>query len=116
MSIFTNNITPSLPSNISWNSIGYIEWEKFLQETYQERFKNTAVAWNIDPVYVRWPQYSKNTLKHQYSNKKYLNENDKMILSHVIERIYKKYGVWLKYKVNIGKNKRIKSIYFYRFC
>lgn len=115
MSIFANNITPTLPPDVSWNKIGYIEWKQYVEEKYQERFTN-AERYAEDPIYVRWPAYSKNTLKHHYSNKKCLNEKDKMILSRVIERIYEKYGVWVKYKALMGKNKRIKTIVFYRFC
>ena len=118
MSIFTNNIAPTLPSNISWNKIGYIEWEKYLQEKFTERAHNlwTATVGLTDPLLPSTPSYSKKTLKRRFSNKKKLSKTDESELNEVLERIYKNYGVWVKYKVLMGDNKRIKSIHFYKFC
>jgi len=119
MSIFTDNITPTLPSDVSWNKIGYIEWEKYLQEKFHNRIRNYWSAAGLTPSPLSLPiasSYSKNSLKRRFSNKKKLNKRDESELNEVLERIYKNYGVWVKYKVMIGDNKRIKSIVFYRFC
>jgi len=109
MSIFTNNITPTVPSNLSWNKIGYIEWEKYIQERVRK-------YWSTAGLTPDTPSYSKNFFKRKFSNKKKLSKIDESELNEVLERIYKNYGVWVKYKAQLGDNKRIKSIVFYRFC
>ena len=113
MSIFANNITPTLPSDLSWNKIGYIEWEKYLQEQFIDHTRNWGDISGLTP---NLPSYSKNVLKRKFSNKTKLDKKNESDLNEVLERIYKKYGVWVKYKVLMGDNKRIKSIYFYKFC
>lgn len=120
MSIFTDNIAPALPSNLSWNKIGYIEWEKYLQEKFHEHIRNlwSTAALIPDPSLFPKdsPSYSKKFFKRKFSNKKKLSKIDESELNEVLERIYKNYGVWVKYKVQLDNNKRIKSIVFYRFC
>jgi len=119
MSIFANNITPTVPSDLSWNKIGYIEWEKYLQEKFHERVRGFWSASGLTPdpsLLPSTPPYSKNFFKRKFSNKKKLSKTDESELNEVLERIYKTYGVWVKYKVQVGNNKRIKSIVFYRFC
>ena len=116
MSIFANNINPIISTNLSWNNIGYIEWIQYLKESYIKRFE--GMVWFPELPYFDFspPDYSKNIIKRSYSNKKHLDKRTEEVLSEIIKRVYEKYGVWLKYKVQIGKNKRIKSIYFYHFC
>ena len=119
MSIFANNITPTFSSDISWNKIGYIEWEKYLQEKFNEHARKlwfTAASMSDTFVGKIAPSFPKNILKRRFSNKKKLSKMDESELNEVLERIYENYGVWVKYKVVIGNNKRIKSLYFYRFC
>ena len=90
MSIFTNNITPTLPSDLSWNKIGYIEWEKYLQGKLSERARNLWNLWAtmsvLDPSLPQTPPSFPNVLKRRFSNKKKLSKIDESELNGVLER------------------------------
>ena len=122
MSIFTNNVTPEAPSsaNRNWNNVGYQIWLDILNNDIRGRVEywfsyasDEEIASNSANI-AQWQ--TKSQLKNRYKNVTKLSDKFKKELDTVIDKAYEKYGVWLKYKVQFGPNKRIKSIYFIRFC
>lgn len=122
MGIFENNIKPSAPAQKNWNSVGYELWMDVLNERDYRRhgpdnlwFSDPADAAAYRASYQK-PWQTKNQIKRSYENRTRIGKIDAEILNEVIQSAYSKYGVWLKYRIQFGKNGRIKSIYFVRFC
>lgn len=123
MSIFTNNITPIQPTNRSWNKIGYEEWIAILNQKRIDRWRpeNMWFSNYEDAIAYRreWRPvgpWNKNYIKRNLHQMKHLNRELQESIDKVQDTVYQKYGVWVKYKIQYGDNKRIKSIVFYRFC
>jgi len=117
MGIFTNNITPSIPKDTNWNNVCY----DILAREYLKR-RGFQTAWDrtsghfIDVDSSDTPPYSKKDIKKMFHNMKHLPKSWKESLDNTVQRIYSKYGVWVKWKIQMGSNGRIKSIYFVKFC
>ena len=117
MSIFANNVNKEAPSNISWDKVAYDEWVDIRTRGYtDDEYTAYGARGRFWYSIVQSIATTKNELKRSYQNRKRVDEYMKKELDCVIQRIYSKYGVWLKYRVQMGPNKRIKSIYFVKFC
>ena len=118
MGIFTNNVTPTVRVDKSWNNIGYEAWIQALNESYSKGFRGSGIYWSaVDPDWRPNPWYkSKSQLKTELKQSKKLTVRHVQTLDKAVDLVYSKYGVWLKWKVQVDKNKHIKSIYFVRFC
>lgn len=114
MSIFANNVNNEAPSNISWDKVAYDEWIDIRTRGYVDGEEEAHGRFWFSVV--QSIATTKNELKRSYQNRKRIDDRMKKELDCVIQRIYSKYGVWLKYRVQMGPNKRIKSIYFVKFC
>lgn len=119
MGIFSDNIVPSVPSNRSWNNIGYEEWMDILNNNHRKKW-DPSNMWFSDPseyYYVPADLYkSKNQLKEYLKNRKKLTPNIEKSLNDTVQQIYSKYGVWVKWKIQKKENGFIKSVYFVKFC
>jgi len=120
MGIFTNNITPTVPKDISWNNVCY---DIFARELYKRLHAETWWDYvsgqrvNIDDIESGHVSLlSQNELKRKFQNMRRLPKVYQEALQNTIDRVYSKYGVWAKWKIQMGKNGRIKSIYFVKFC
>ena len=117
MSIFCNNITPSAPKDKSWNNIGYDAWIEALNESF-DFDPSTSWYWGSAPIpNILTKSYnSKSELKKELKHLKKITDRQVRTLDEAVNNVYSKYGVWLKWKVQMSKNKRIKSIYFTKVC
>ena len=117
MSIFANNITPSAPKDISWNNVCY---DIFTRELYKKLHGNTWLDYvsghRVDVDNFEKLPWNKSDIKRKLLNMRRLPKAYVDALQTTIDKIYSKYGVWTKWKVQMSKNGRIKSIYFVKFC
>ena len=124
MSIFTNNVIPSLPTGKTWNNVGYEIWIDLLNEDYDRR-NNPNNMWfssqdALDEYVLIWKNHrlwqTKNQIKTKLKTMRNLTRHMQECLDRVQETSYSKYGVWLKYKIQRDSRGWIKSVYFKKFC
>jgi len=121
MGLFTNNIAPIVSADINWNKIGYAAWVKVINDNHSSGFNN-RFWWSIgsdvngyqpEPVF-----HNSNELKNYIRKGKFKKIKPEFLkaIDDAITSVYSDYGVWIKYKIQMNRDNRIKSIYFYRFC
>ena len=121
MSIFANNITPIVSTDINWNKVGYAAWVKTINDNWVSTFSN-RFWWSVGSVDNRYqPEpvfHNSNELKNYIRKGKFKKIKPEFLkaIDDAITSVYSDYGVWIKYKIQMNRDNRIKSIYFYRFC
>ena len=117
MGLFTNNINPESPKDISWNNACY---DIFARELYKRLYSETwwdyVSGQRVSVDDLEKLPWDKNDIKRKLQNMKKLPKAYQEALQNTIDKIYHKYGIWAKWKMQMGPNKRIKSIYFVKFC
>ncbi len=117
MGIFTNNITPSIPVDTNWNNLCWDIFSRCLWKTqYGQTWWNYSTKQRIDVMDAEGFTWDKNAFKRKLQNMKRLPKHYQKALEETMNIIYSKYGIWTKGKVQMGKNGRIKTIHFVKFC
>ena len=124
MGLFTNNINPEPPKDRSWNNVVYEILLEVLNRNYIERW-NPDNMWfstkeDADRYREEWknkpPYPSKSYFERYMANRRHVPKDIVKAIDEATKEVFSKYGVWVKCKIQVGQNGRIRSIYFVKDC
>jgi hypothetical protein len=124
MGLFANNINPEPPKDRSWNNVTYEILLEVLNRDYMKRH-NPSNMWFTSQedaesysamIQNNIPYPSKNYFEKRMSNFRRVPKDIVEAINTTTKEVFEKYGVWVKCRIQVGQNGRIKSIYFTKIC